>query len=387
MAPAKRQRTEEPPPPHELQAAAFESEDGSGGAAAGAPASPFDLLPDAVLSLILERLGLRVAAAARAVCRRWRDAVEAVHWRRIELVVRGRAARAKALAGLLVGAEDPEVDPAAAAAAGGGGARRWIRVAAGGSLRLDAEYLEEAEEAELEELQLADERGPHMTALSLVRACAAASGGGLGGLELALSPCPLVQLDLLTQRARPACPALHSLALRTEFPSDFCADCLQPSTLPWLLRPFPRLTSLALPECCALDEDAVAALARSRPRLKRLEVTLEYYADGAALSGLSALEYLDARLQLWKLDESRGEGPDVWRDIYPLDPAPLVKALAAGPAARSLKELSFGTTVELSWASLSALRTLPALERLGGFLAVRLCTLTVPYCKHHSTPP
>eukprot|EP00741_Cyanophora_paradoxa_P023290 tig00000254_g22497.t1 len=47
--------------------------------------APFDQLPDGILSLILEYLGYGAAALARAVCRRWRAAVEGISWREVVL--------------------------------------------------------------------------------------------------------------------------------------------------------------------------------------------------------------------------------------------------------------------------------------------------------------
>eukprot|EP00741_Cyanophora_paradoxa_P009132 tig00000145_g8844.t1 len=303
---------------------------------------PFDALPDGVLSLVLERLGLQSAAAARAVCKRWRQAAEAVTWKRLE-VVTWRPERADHLAALLSMSSSSEDDDA-----GAGTARRWIRVAH--SARLHAEIT-----GSHVSRGAANQRSPWDAALALAFACTAASGG-LGDVDLkcarsmAAHSCVGDVLEALAvgqaKRARPPAPggALRGLALR-----DACGACcrgLPPAAeLDDCLRPFSGLESLVLPVCCAVDAEGASALARCLPRLRKLGINLQTYKDAARLSALAALECLD-----------------VWSDEG--DAAPLLEGLASGPAAQSLKELEFSAV--LSAAALRALPRLAALERLPG---------------------
>eukprot|EP00741_Cyanophora_paradoxa_P004180 tig00000786_g4061.t1 len=236
---------------------------------------------------------------------------------------------------------------------GAGWGRRWIRVATGASLRM----------------QRAGGR-PWEATLSLVAACSAASGG-LGGVEVECSlpyssSCLSEFLRALVPPGAAACPALRSIELRD--------DGLLPHSPPLSLESllgggpreplsFPNLEILSLPNYCPVNQlDAVAAVDQLPPRLKRLEIALEDFKDAAAvgLAGLFALESLEVHL-------ASGERPPRPEQ----DAAPLLEALASGPAARSLKELRCNARPchpTLSAAALRAIPLLPALERLRGRL-------------------
>eukprot|EP00741_Cyanophora_paradoxa_P009817 tig00000147_g9510.t1 len=320
-----------------------------------ARAPPIEQLPDAVLSQVLERVGLHGAALARAVCRRWRDAAEAVSWARLEVDVRsGSAEHADVLALLLVGAPAP-------ACGGAPSLRRWIRVAPGASLRLRVAAVSTC--------------GLHAATLwssgvALLAACAAAaSGGGLGEVEVEFrrraSPRACLA-DLLAALAPLGAVgpdgagrgALRRLALRSEgLRKDFGYDAFPPAPeLERLLRPLAALERLVLPVCSAADRPAAAALARSLPRLRELEVNLEGYGAAGGLAALPSLECLAVE------DGATGALRD------PPDAVPLLEGLAAGPAALSLKELRVPAL--LSRAALRALPRLAALERLRGPFSV-----------------
>eukprot|EP00741_Cyanophora_paradoxa_P010118 tig00020510_g9795.t1 len=306
---------------------------------AEAPA-PFDVdgLAVDVIADILERLGLRGAAIARAVSRRWRAAAGAVLWRRLDVVADERASAA-------VGrgrGPRPAVDP-----------RRPRRVAARGG------------------------GGDWRATLSLVSAVAAASGGGGGGgLGEADVACPSSSAagagaganlgDLLCALAPPgaaARPALRSLALRRGG-GDY-EDHEVALGIGQLPRPvlFPNLESLSLDVLCRpADRPAADALALCLPRLKRLEVCCEdLYEVASGAGAFPALEHLTA-----KVVEDGG------------DAGPLLEGLASGPAARSVKEVVLGFAeggaprgeFELSPEAFQALPRLAALETLRGPLGV-----------------
>eukprot|EP00741_Cyanophora_paradoxa_P004354 tig00000796_g4226.t1 len=273
------------------------------------------------------------------------------------------------LAVLLVGAP-------AAAGAGSGSGRPWIRVATGGSLRLRlVTGLNEGSRAALSADPERSEWNLWPAALSLVAACAAASGG-LGsadvecGCSLSSGPGACIG-DLLSALVPPgaaACPALRSVQLR----SDRRAACAGlPPDLERLLYPFPNLEGLSLPQCCAANRrDDVAAIVHRLPRLKRLEIAFRDYRVGAGLGALSSLESLAFVWVKPLAAAADGAGGPALAPAYvPLhsperNAAPLLEGLASGPAALSLKEIRCDEF--LSGAAVRALARLAALQSIQG---------------------
>eukprot|EP00741_Cyanophora_paradoxa_P020616 tig00021276_g19899.t1 len=298
-------------------------------AAAAVEVSPFDRLPDVVLSVICEHLGLKAAAGARGVSRRWRDAAGAVLWRRLDPGIELGSERADLLARLLVGAECMEGDRDRSGHRRQRPPRRWIRLAPGASLRLDL-----GERVDV---------GSWKSAVALVSACAAASGG-LGDLELLKrfvcahdSSSPACLRDLLGVLL-PTRLALRGVALRVESAVGR-SKRLRSIDVEEAFRPFPNLESLCLPRCCVVDQPAADALSRCLPRLKRLELRLQCgwaeeqdfeqttddsYETAAALAALPALE---------RLVVQRG-----YDECGSWDLAPMIAGLASGPAARSVED-------------------------------------------------
>eukprot|EP00741_Cyanophora_paradoxa_P020820 tig00021312_g20099.t1 len=325
--------------------------------------SAFDTLPDGVLSLVLEHLGLQNAAAARGACRRFRETIEAVVWSRVDVAC-SSPERADQLASLL---RQPGEQTARTAGSAGdpSACRRWIRVAAGASFRAAVKEAAAAGgrtygsyEFECYGFEFGSSwerpiaRTPWAAALALVSACVAASGG-LSSVEVdcrrSRSACTG---DLLGALSPPSgAPAAGRALLRSlAIGGDYSFDCFGlPAGLGEQLRGFPNLESLALPDCCTADAAASSAIARCLPRLKRASLFLRGYGDAAPLASLPALERLEVK-------------------CGPQDPAPLVSGLAAGPAARSLRELHFSS--DLTAGALRALPRLVALERIHGYFMV-----------------
>eukprot|EP00741_Cyanophora_paradoxa_P008030 tig00001239_g7769.t1 len=310
-------------------------------------------LPDAVLGLIFERLGLLEAAAARAVCRRWRQAIESVQWSSVHLVV-PRQERVDQLAAVMIGG------PAEAAAQGGGAGsvRRWIRIGAGASLRLE-------HKGDPARRYLRSQPGtPWGAALALVSACASASGG-LSEVDLYCSRSSRSCLgELLRALAPPAsaaggapapAPASGGALRSIVFRGDLSFECQRlpaGAELEGILRPFPNLERLELPACCSCSgsPQPAAVLVRCLPRLKQLRMNVWDYEAAEPLASLGSLGRLEVRCGAQ-------------------DATPLLAALAAGPAARSLRELH--CSAELSSEALRALPKLAALERLSGPFTVQ----------------
>eukprot|EP00741_Cyanophora_paradoxa_P014904 tig00020829_g14378.t1 len=318
----------------------------------------FDRLPHGVLAEVLQFLGLQHAAAARAVCRSWREAVEAIQWRRLDVVGKGLM-RPERLLKLLVdpGVEEPEGNPAV------GAKRRWIRVAPGASLRVEM-----GSEAYAKASLAKDWADWFQTAVALVAACVAAASAGLG--EVAIECVYLVGGDAAALEAlllallppcAAACPALRSFKLLCHF-ADGSGGV--PFPLEPRLRPLSNLEVFALPRCWYVDRPAADAIGRSLPRLKRmftraaqLGITLGGFEAAGGLAGAASLEYLKAR----------SSGGSAGRPHCP-DAGPLLEGLASGPAALSLKELCFEG--RLSAAALRVLPRLAALELLSGSLTL-----------------
>eukprot|EP00741_Cyanophora_paradoxa_P016524 tig00020927_g15955.t1 len=357
----KRRRTDPPPSASSQQ----ETET----AASGEPEAelaPIDQLPDDILSVIFERLGLQAAAAARAVCRRWRDAAAAVLWRRLD--VKLSPERADELAGPLLGGQGvdwrwPDYSARAeimwclAARCHEGDSRtggRWIRIAPGASLSLEiTPPTDDAySEAWRSTLSL-------LTAFSAAAGAASGGGGGLGEVDVDCSCAPYCCLaDLLDALAPPGaavCPSLRSLALRGGESCD--PDCsffylgVDPVLRPLL---FPNLESLSCRAlCCFPGRPDAQALARCLPRLRRLEV--EYDGEktdiGGAAAVFPALEFLKAT--------------DVGNELA--DAATLLEDLVSGPAGATLTELVLEWaegSAELTSEALRALERFPALQRI-----------------------
>eukprot|EP00741_Cyanophora_paradoxa_P016527 tig00020927_g15958.t1 len=376
----KRRRTDPPP------SASSQQETETSTAGSGEPeAEPalIDQLPDSILSGILERLGLQAAAAARAVCRRWRDAVEAIRWCRLD--VKLQPERADELAGLLLGGQGLDwsrLDDAEHARAE---VTRWlatrcheddsrmggrrIRVAPGASLRLEITPTTEDGYGEAWWYTLS-----LLTAFSAAAGAASGSGGGgLGEVDVDCSCAPYCCLaDLLDALAPPGAavgPSLRSLALRGGESCD--PDCsffylgVDPVLRPLL---FPNLESLSCRAlCCFPGRPDAEALARCFPRLRRLEVRYKGDPDeeiGEAMAVFPSLEYLQAM-----------NGSVQWLE----SPDSLIEALASGPAALSLKELvldwsTISRLPDLALPTLRALDRFPALQRLQATPSFELCS-------------
>eukprot|EP00741_Cyanophora_paradoxa_P013182 tig00000178_g12735.t1 len=255
--------------------------------AAAAPiaiAISIEQLPDVILSKILECLGLKASAATRFVCRRWRDAADAVFWHQLDLKL--YAESADELAGLLIGAQDldwSQLDDAARAEIiwqrAGRGHR--IRVAAGASLRLEVTPVD-IEDIEVDGLEV------WQSTLSLLAACAAAAGaasgtstghGGLGAVDVdcSCSPdssCIADMLNAVVPPSAPVCRSLRNLSLRAVYSRFKSEDSFSLGVGPNFRRLiFPNLESLLAignePCFYACRADA-EALARCLPNLKRV---------------------------------------------------------------------------------------------------------------------
>eukprot|EP00741_Cyanophora_paradoxa_P025717 tig00000388_g24817.t2 len=333
----------------------------TGGAWPGESASPFGQLPYEVLAHILKRtcISLRNAAAARAVCRRWREAAEEIVWHRLNFSLSPRSAGT--LAGILRGEhiqQSTRGDPAA------GAARPWIRIAPGASLHLTCRA---------SDTSAASGGGPWDHFLSLVSACTAASGG-LSEVNVTFPGSAQRDsgvLGLLRRLVPPgaaACPALRSLALSHSRPADFGE----------LIRPFPNLERLSLPGCWSPRESDAAALASSTPRLKKLDITFPKNADAAGLAFVRALDLKRLRIRAWPTHADGaclGALPSIeFLDFGAYggkkDPAfrnslcELIEGIASGPAAFSLEECVKGVPWDLSSSAARALPRLTALQHL-----------------------
>eukprot|EP00741_Cyanophora_paradoxa_P002396 tig00000076_g2321.t1 len=302
---------------------------------AAARSSPFDRLPEALLSHILEVNGLQAAAAARAVCKRWRAAAEAVLWNRVDVSASSEA-KLNRLERLLVKAD------------GEGG--RWIRVAPGASLRVQFKGASMGDQHYQGLVWSLYPSGCFQVAASLVAAFTSASGG-LGdvvirGLELGVPDFGGL-LGALVPPGSSACPALRSFSHETSTPGSvavFVAVVL-PQLEP-VLRPFPNLESLSL-TCWVVDGPSADVIAQCLPRLKRVDIGYVHSGIAGNLAALPSLEVLRVNRTLRN---------------QPQDTTLLLEGLASGPAARSLKEL-YVCDGPLSRADLRALPRLTALER------------------------
>eukprot|EP00741_Cyanophora_paradoxa_P019368 tig00021127_g18696.t1 len=349
--------------------------------AAAAPTSIFDQLPDVILSYIIEWVGLQDAAAARAVCRRWRNAVDEIRWRWLDIALCPE--RADELAGILLGAQGlswsrlDQLDAArsevtrwlvarcqASDARVGG---RRIRVAPGASLSLQISPATEDgfSEAWRSTLLL-------LTAFSAAAGAASGAGdGGLGEVELdcscASGDCLREIFEALVAPDAAACPSLRSLTLWGDTGED--GDYVSLGVNPCSRRlTFPNLESLSLDILCcfpgrpAAEALAAEALAQSLPRLKRLRVQYDREDGGTVLKAAGAFPALE------RLDATDLSNADI-HGFCSL--ASLLEDLASGPAALSLKKLrvvvnlSEGPNVAvLNSAGLRALGRLPALQHL-----------------------
>eukprot|EP00741_Cyanophora_paradoxa_P015812 tig00020904_g15265.t1 len=263
------------------------------------------------------------AAAARAVCGRWREVAETILWRSLDVEVQS-VKGADLLCGQLVGAGD---------------GRRWILVVPGSSLRLRGAQVASA------------------VISSVLSACTAASGG-LGEVDVECNVYANLAglrigelLGALVPRGAAECPALRSLSLRSRSSyargeNSFFATAAD--DLADLLRPFSRLERLVLPACCAADRDSAYALARGVPRLKRLEIAQRNAEAARGLASFPRLESLCLR--------SPDDGPAL----------PLIGGLASGPLASALKELRIDYSLCLTPDDLRALPGLSALQALRG---------------------
>eukprot|EP00741_Cyanophora_paradoxa_P002395 tig00000076_g2320.t1 len=317
--------------------------------AATAQSSPFDQLPDALLSQIFESIGLQAAAAARAVCKRWRAAAEAVLWSRV-VVSASSVEGAKCLERLLIEADGEN--------RGANSSGRWIHVSRGASLCLE---MREPEGSDVKKMA-----SWNQIACSLVEAFVMASGalddvrvvfhrffvsGGADELESFYFS---EVLGALVPRGSSVCPALRSLSLRyINAASSAHAGFGKLPHLEPLLRPFPNLENLSIPAYWCVDGQAAGAIARCLPRLKRVEAGYLSVEAAGKLAALRSLEVLH-------VGETNSDVPER------LAIESLLEGLASGPAARSLKELWFQGRpgCPLSGAALRALPRLAALERL-----------------------
>eukprot|EP00741_Cyanophora_paradoxa_P024737 tig00000293_g23881.t1 len=288
-------------------------------------APPIDRLPEELISRILESLGLEAAAKARLVCRRWRDAAEAILWRRLEVVGRRPSSKidvADRIAKLLVGA---------------GEGRRWIRLAPGASLNTRLLLKAKGD---------GDAFSGSPSLESLISACTMASGG-LGGLDVRLRECmqcvPIV-LHSFDPPAAPAaavpaaCRALRRLSIRNTYRGTLDGEMLLSffrlhADFWGLLRHFPSL------ECLEIDEGAAPGLEAARDAAPLIEAlassataphTLKELRVRALLSGraLRALPRLAALEHL-----------HVFYGLHPGVEGKDLAALGACPALRSLGPL------------------------------------------------
>eukprot|EP00741_Cyanophora_paradoxa_P001123 tig00000459_g1083.t1 len=303
-------------------------------APATAPA-PFDLIDDHVLTRVLDSAGFAAAWRARAVARRWRAAFDTLDWGEIEFA-RGAARRKWPPAAL---------DRLAGLVAGGG-----VRLRDGCALSVWVEPTS----------------GRLETCRALTGLLSAAAGrAALRSVDLTLDfglPERHFRrfLGAALDALRPSGGRLAALAVRSGAHAQG-STILRAGDLRDALAPFPGLTSLSLSRSCRLDDSATKAIAAALPRLRRLETALW---SEAALAGLAPvpLEYLglhgDALLSL-------GTG---------------LADLAAGPAARSLRELRLlpdGLLLSqplpamhnIDAAGVRALAALPCLERVVGRLS------------------
>eukprot|EP00741_Cyanophora_paradoxa_P009850 tig00001657_g9541.t1 len=329
MSGGERKRKDPPVSASDLRASTAESSAEGDATAGAAKQLSFDQLPDEILPQILECLGLQHAAAARAVCRRLREAAEVVVWYALDVGVRS-ARSADLLCGQLAGAPGQGLE--------GTGRRRWIRVAPGASLRLRAPWV------------AADGLTP------LLSACAAASGGlrGVDAEVLATSAGLERELGGLLAALLPPgaadCPALRALSVRSDTPYPVDALPSGPAAqflaaVAPLLCPFSAIESLALPACWPLDRPAAAVLSARLPRLKRLDVAL---GEAEAARGVAtALPGLELRIH----------------DNQCLTAADL-RLLPRLPALQALRG-PFRFDADVRGKDVAALRECPALRSLG----------------------
>eukprot|EP00741_Cyanophora_paradoxa_P023425 tig00021582_g22629.t1 len=356
LRPRKRQRVEDREP----------------AAATPPPGSPLDALelPDAVLRRVCLEVGAQHVQALYGVSRRFRRILAETSWPVLRLELAIGTGRAKH--------EQTQRDPAHAGDA--------VRALAAWAERFRRGSVRSA--ARIEICICLPAGAPHESAARL-RADLALAYGGIAGLwsaaceRAAAAPSELaVVVEGGGAAAAPApTPAafgfesvlveaaglhpggtLAELAVDSDeafVPLSPSPVALSPAALSSALRRHAAsLRMLALPLQGFLTEAHAAGLAAAAPGLAQLTVSLppdasEAAACAAALSALPALCSL--RLRWPPRPPPAAHGPDL---------APALRALAAGPAAASLRSLYLGRCGPLSPAGIAALQGIPGLEEL-----------------------
>eukprot|EP00741_Cyanophora_paradoxa_P018446 tig00021070_g17809.t1 len=322
-----------------------------------ARAASLDELPDGILALILGQLALHEASSVRGVSRSLRRLVEARDWSHLDVAASNHE-RLDQLAALLVGGGGED-----SSAVGPGG--RWVRVAPGASLRVVVKKVAQRPEPAAGR-PAESQRSTWEAALSLISASNAASGG-LSSVEVESElGCPSqagsCTCDVLSALAPPggaAAPQLRSFIFRKD--SGLCGGRPGDLDISPLLRPFPSLSTLALPTCWSVGTGAANDILDCLPRLKRLEISAPSCMDFSPIGKLSSLETLEIRADKASRDDAF---------YYSLRSA--LPTLAASAAARSLRTLRCGTTTRCKFGeeSLAALPRFASLEHFGGPLEI-----------------
>eukprot|EP00741_Cyanophora_paradoxa_P016856 tig00020943_g16280.t1 len=299
-----------------------------------------EALPDAVLALVLEAVGLEDAFKTRAVSRRFRRLVDGIEWGRIALKVT-KSRQVEALERLI-------------RAAG-------VRLAPRAELHVDIRC------PAGRKIKAARDAVPGLVAACAESLAASSSSSGSGlrrlrvgtaswdtteyfdpesiprlfrGVAAAAAPCA-ASLEELALDAAASGPAfvVTSRAL-TEFFAHF------PS--------LPRLQRLSLPSALPLDRDTATALAGRAPNLKSLSAAADVSAGAESIGG--ALGYL-AQLEELRLGDRSRLLSSEW------DALQFLEALARGPAAARLRSLSLPRLCPSGRDALSA----PLFEALAAF--------------------
>eukprot|EP00741_Cyanophora_paradoxa_P017167 tig00020960_g16579.t1 len=257
--------------------------------------SPLGAVPDALLEIVVQKLGAVDAQRARGACRRLRDVVDRAEWSRISLVARS----------------GDELRPVAALLRGGPGR---LRLQPRCEVDLALEYVGG-------ELSDADKVEMQREAESLLRAGAAkwtsarietrADHGVLTAEELARLASSLVPALLAPSAERAGAPRpppspLESLQLcsdRLEFEPGgsgeplllHCGSEFAALFGPSIAARAAGFQRLGLPDWCLLDAGAAGDLAAALPRLRSLDARLLEEGALASLAPLAALEELSER--------------------------------------------------------------------------------------------
>eukprot|EP00741_Cyanophora_paradoxa_P006312 tig00000989_g6119.t1 len=379
--------------------------------AAAEPASPFDLLPDDLIQRVFVMLGAEDAfeSGVGQVSRRFQRLLYSVAWPSLKICAElfGREKKSGPQGGA-EGTEAPAercvyagADMDAAQAAGAACSCRWKPVLWNWTERLLSEQLLSANRLEVLLLTPDDdefESGPDEFAaddlpqrsvefarafahfvpeLGGLLAAAARAFPSLSSVSVTIygktSPEyveralaswePAMRFEHMLEDAAVAlfpCTGLQELELCTALASrrwlPTASISLPPARLASLLGPLsPALRVLDLPRSCTLSAEHVQALVESLPALANLGLSIAF---GHARGALQHIASLGALQELYCHTPAAAE-----------DVAAGLAALAAGPAATSLRELHLGWAKALSAAALAAVARLEGLAGLS--LAVR----------------